>query len=71
VQGPDSWAGRPKDVETIRVSTLKPELRAIFKTLIGKRRWTTHPELERLAALKNFRFMPDPPRGDPNDLRPE
>jgi endo-1,4-beta-D-glucanase Y len=59
VQGPDGWSGRPKNVKTIRVSTLPPELHKLFKKLIGARRWTTPQEVQRLLDLKKFKFTPD------------
>lgn len=54
MQGPDSWEGRPRDFPTIRVSTLKPELRRLFKQLIGSRRWTTEHEVQRLVDLRRY-----------------
>ncbi len=52
MHGPDSWAGRPRDVETFPVSNLKPELRELFKKTHGRRRWTTPTEIERLRELQ-------------------
>lgn len=56
MQGPDSWSNRPREFKTIRVSQLNDELRADFKKWVGKRRWTTEAEIERLIALKKIKF---------------
>lgn len=66
MQGPDSWAGRPRDIKTIRVSQLSVELRADFKELIGVRRWTTQNEVQRLINLRKFRYRKGDPNGEPS-----
>ena len=66
MQGPDSWEGRPRDIKTIQVSKLSPTLRAEFKSLIGKRRWTTEVEVQRLLSLRKIKFKP----GEANDGEP-
>jgi hypothetical protein len=66
VKGPDSWEGRPRDIETIAVSKLSPDLRADFKRLIGKRRWTTSTEVQRLLDLRKIRFKQGDPDGSPS-----
>lgn len=57
MNGPDSWEGRPRDYPTRRVSELPPELRRLFKQLVGKRRWTTEAEVQRLADLQKYGRM--------------
>jgi hypothetical protein len=59
VKGPDSWEGRPRDISAVRVSQLDPHLHALFKKHIGRRRWTTRVEIERLVALERFKFRKD------------
>jgi hypothetical protein len=61
VKGPDSWEGRPRDVPTVRVSQLQPRLHALFKRHVGRRRWTTEIEIDRLLALERFKFEKDRP----------
>lgn len=63
MKGRDSWSERPRDIKTIRVSQLSEELRADFKNWIGKRRWTTEYEIERLVALKKIKFKSE--KGEP------
>jgi hypothetical protein len=59
MEGPDSWSGRPRELRPIRVSTLSKELRKLFKKYIGKRRWTTEYEIQRLLDTKRIRFFSD------------
>lgn len=59
MQGPDSWSGRPRDLKPVRVSTLSKELKKLFKKYIGKRRWTTEYEIQRLIDTKKIRFFSD------------
>lgn len=67
MQGPDSWGGRPRDLITLRVSELDSLTRQLFKKYIGKRRWTTREEVQRLLATQKIRFSRDPkPEGDPS-----
>ena len=56
MQGPDSWEGRPRNIKTIQVSKLSADLRADFKTIVGKRRWTTEVEVQRILALRKIHF---------------
>lgn len=71
MQGPESWSGRPKELRPIRVSTLSKELRKLFKKYIGKRRWTTEYEIQRLVDIKKIRFFSDIGDSKTNENRRE
>lgn len=55
----DGWKARPKEYPTIQVSKLPDQIKAIFRKVIGKRRWTTHEELHCLLALEKYKFSED------------
>lgn len=56
MQGRDSWAGRPRDVETIRVSQLSEPIKKLWKKRMGKQRWATKAQLKALLALEKFAY---------------
>lgn len=52
LKGTRSWADRPRDYPTLRVSQLPEHIRKLAKRYLSGRRWTTDEEVQRLMALQ-------------------